>query len=84
MPISWTISVKNAACVLSFYRRLVKNRLKSVKNVPEKWAGSFHRVHSISKGGGWYVTDYAGSSRPGTSVPSSSSSDSSGCSSSSE
>lgn len=44
--------------------------------VCEKCSGKMGRIISQSsfhlKGGGWYVTDYAGSSRPGTSVPSSS------------
>lgn len=56
--------------------------------VCEKCSGKMGRIISQSsfhlKGGGWYVTDYAGSSRPGTSAPSSMGSDSSSGSSSSE
>lgn len=50
--------------------------------VCDSCSGKMNRLISQSsfhlKGGGWYVTDYAGSSRPGTSVPSSSGSDFSG------
>lgn len=49
--------------------------------VCEKCSGKMDRLISQSafhlKGGGWYVTDYAGSSRPGTSVTPTTGSDSS-------
>lgn len=49
MPI-YEYHVKNAACVLSFYRRLVKKPLEVCEKMfGKKWAGLFHRVHSISR-----------------------------------